>query len=66
MSTDALENGLSLHIHGAHTDHWWHATGQYLGKEGFRYNLNKTPQEVAKEGKCVCAPAPLANLAYQA
>jgi hypothetical protein len=24
---------------------------QYLGKEGFRYCLNKTPEEEAKEGE---------------
>ncbi len=27
----------------------------YLGGEGFRYCLNKTPDELAKEGKCVRA-----------
>ena len=26
---------------------------QYLGSEGFRYCLNKTPEELEKEGACV-------------
>lgn len=29
---------------------WWACAGTYLGKNGFRYNLNKTPEELEKEG----------------